>query len=256
MSDLPLAGLLRRERLIVLGGLLGVTLLAWFYLVWMAVMMPVIDLSAMQRPLWTGGYFLMMFTMWVVMMIGMMLPSVGHVVLMYARVVQRSGTPVHPILRTYLFILGYLLAWVGFSLAATLLHWLLDGAILLSPQMRIQSPLLTAGILFVAGAYQFSPAKNACLEHCRGPVDFLSRHWRKGLSGAVRMGFGHGLYCLGCCWVLMVLLFVGGVMNLLVIAAITVFVLLEKLAPYGALAGRLSGAGLMVAAGLLAGSTL
>ncbi len=246
MSELPLSGLLRRERLIVVLGLLGVTALAWAYLVQMSAMMPAMSMPELPMPEWTAGYFIMMFTMWVIMMIGMMLPSVLHVVLLYARVAAHSGADTRPVLRTYLFSVGYLLSWTLFSLAATLLQWGMDSLAMLSPQMSAASPWLGAGILMVAGVYQFTPLKNVCLEHCRGPVDFLSRHWRKGLGGAVRMGFGHGIYCVGCCWVLMALLFVGGVMNLLVIAAITVFVLLEKLAPFGPTGGRLSGVALLV----------
>lgn len=239
----------------MLGGLLAVTALAWIYLAWMVAVMPATDMPAMPQT-WTAAYFLMMLSMWVIMMIGMMLPSVLHVVLLYARVAARSGATTRPVLRTWLFALGYLLAWIGFSLIATALQWGLDAAALLTPQMQTLSPLLGAAILAAAGLYQFTPLKNACLEHCRGPVDFLSRHWRKGMGGALRMGAGHGLYCVGCCWVLMALLFAGGVMNLLVIAAITAFVLLEKLLPYGVQAGRVSGVALIVCAAFLAYGSL
>lgn len=248
MTELPFAALARRERLVVLAGLAGVSLLAWAYLWQMAASMQGMAMPAMATPAWDGGYFLMMFSMWVVMMIAMMLPSVLHVVLLYARVARQSGAATRPVLRTYLFAGGYLLGWALFSLLATLLQWGLDEIALLTPHMTTASPWLGSTILLAAGLYQWSPVKDACLEHCRGPVDFLSRHWRKGQLGALRMGLGHGLYCIGCCWVLMLLLFAGGVMNLLLIALITLFVLLEKLAPGGARLGRWCGAGLMLAA--------
>ena len=246
MSDSLLFGLLRRDRLIVLGGIAGITGLAWLYLIQMAAMMPGMALPAMSPPDWTPSYFLMMLIMWVIMMIGMMLPSIGPVVLLFARVAGRTGVASRPLLRTYLFAAGYLLSWVLFSLAATLMQWGMDSAALLSGQMQSSNAVFAAALLAAAGVYQFSPLKQACLRHCRGPADFLSRHWRKGLSGALRMGLGHGFYCIGCCWLLMALLFVGGVMNLLLIAGITLFVLFEKIAPFGVQGGQISGLGLIL----------
>ncbi len=245
MTDLPLAALLRRDKFIVLGSMSGIVLLSWVYLVWMAKAMSSMSVPTVM-PEWTTGYFLMMLSMWVIMMIGMMLPSVTPVVLIFARVSMGSQTPYRPILRTYLFALGYLLAWALFSIAATALQWGLDSTLLLSSQMQTLSPFLGAGILLMAGIYQWTPIKNACLEHCRGPVDYLSTHWRTSLSGALRMGLEHGLFCIGCCWVLMTLLFVGGVMNLLVVALITVFVLIEKISPKGDVIGRWSGSVLII----------
>lgn len=249
MAELPLATLPRRERLVVLASLVGVSVLAWVYLVWMATAMSQTGAPQVIHA-WSPAYFLMMFSMWVIMMVGMMLPSIMPVVLLYARVVGGSKAPSRPVLRSYLFAAGYLLAWTLFSLLATLLQWGLDEAALLSVRMQTISPFVGAAVLAVTGLYQWTPVKDACLKHCRGPVDYLSSHWRQGMLGALHMGLGHGLYCIGCCWVLMTLLFVGGVMNLLVIALITLFVLFEKLAPFGADAGRWAGAGLCaVAAG-------
>lgn len=251
MVGLPLAPLLRRDKAILLSSLAGVVALAWVYLARMAADMSAMALSMPEmRAEWTPAYFSMMFLMWVIMMLGMMLPSVAPVILLYARVVSGGTQPSRPVLRGYVFAGGYLLAWVLFSLAATLLQWGLDELALLSADMRTLSPWLGAGILAAAGVYQWTPAKRACLEHCRGPVDYLGTHWRPGVAGALRMGLGHGWYCLGCCWALMALLFVGGVMNLLVIGLITLFVLLEKLAGFGETAGRWSGAALLGCAAL------
>jgi predicted metal-binding membrane protein len=194
---------------------------------------------------WDAGYLALMFGMWAVMMVGMMLPSAAPAILLYAGSVKSADDATA---RTYAFAGGYLLAWAAFSLAATLLQWALAKAALLSPMMVSSSPALGAALLVGAGLYQFTPLKQACLTTCRSPAAFITQHFRPGVRGALRLGVHHGLYCVGCCWALMLLLFAGGVMSLLWIGAITVFVLLEKLAPHGAQGGRLSGA-LLVAAG-------
>jgi predicted metal-binding membrane protein len=204
----------------------------------------------MMTARWDGAYAALMFGMWSVMMLGMMLPSAAAGILLYARVARSDARSGSPVTRTYLFAAGYLLAWAAFSAVATLLQWLLASATLLTPMMESDSHRFSAAVLIAAGIYQWTPLKDVCLRQCRGPADFLARYWRRGMTGALRMGFQHGLYCVGCCWVLMLLLFVGGVMNLVWIAAITVFVLVEKLAPPGVLAGRVVGL-LMMAAGLL-----
>jgi predicted metal-binding membrane protein len=147
----------------------------------------------------------------------------------------------------FAFAAGYILAWCGFSVGATLLQWGLAEAALLSPMMVSASPWLGGAILIVAGVYQWTPLKYACLRQCRSPLAFLMEHWQPGMPGALRLGLRHGLYCVGCCWALMLLLFVGGVMSLLWIGAITAFVLMEKLAPYRAQGGRLSGLALVLA---------
>jgi predicted metal-binding membrane protein len=153
-----------------------------------------------------------------------------------------------PYLSTAGFVSGYLVVWAVFSVAATLAQWGLDEAALLSPAMVTTSPYLGAGLLAAAGIYQMTPWKNACVSHCRGPFAFLQQHWRTGRFGAFVMGMQHGAFCLGCCWVLMALLFVGGVMNLVWIGAITGFVLVEKLLPPGKIAERITGAAMVLAA--------
>jgi predicted metal-binding membrane protein len=192
-----------------------------------------------------AGNFLLMTSMWWVMMIAMMLPSAAPMMLLYAgtvRFAQRKGRMSAPP-STAVFLAGYLAVWLGFSMAASLLQEALVAVGALSGMMLSStSPWLSAGVLALAAVYQLTPVKQACLEHCRSPAHYLSRHWRSGAGGAFRMGLEHGAYCLGCCWVLMLLLFVGGVMNLLWIAALSVFVLIEKLGVPGLRSGVLSAA--------------
>jgi len=165
--------------------------------------------------------------------------------LIFAAVGRKAAQKGAAVAPTPVFVFGYLVIWFLFSALATLAQWGLERAALLSPMMVTTSPLLGAGLLIAAGVYQLTPAKSACLTHCRSPAHFISGHWRTGTAGAFRMGLDHGLYCLGCCWALMALLFVGGVMNLLWIAAIALFVLLEKVLPYPKWPRRIAGVGLI-----------
>lgn len=254
----PLLPLLLRDRVVIVSALVAATALSWVYLVDMARDMAaqVCDMPGMEGmymgavPVWNAPYFLMMFIMWSVMMVGMMLPSAAPAILLYAAMHRNNGCT--PYMSTAGFVAGYLFIWTAFSAAAVLAQWGLDAAALLSPQMVSTSPYLGAGLLAAAGIYQMTPWKNACLSHCRSPFAFFQQFWRPGRLGAFRMGARHGAYCLACCWALMLLLFFGGVMNLLWVAAITVFVLLEKVAPFGRYAPKISGAIMIVfAAGFL-----
>ena len=224
------AALPRRERAAILVALAGITALCWLYL----VSMPLMAMGAA-----------VMFLMWWVMMIGMMLPSALPMTLTFATVNRRRrerGTPYVP---TAVFVAGYLLAWGAFSMAATGLQWKLERAALLTPMMRTSSPL-AGGLLFVAvGLYQLTPLKHACLRRCRSPLAFVLERWHDGTAGALRMGVEHGAYCLGCCALLMTLLLVGGVMNLLWVAAIAAWVLLEKVLPAGEALARGAGVAAM-----------
>ncbi|SDW82655.1 DUF2182 domain-containing protein [Marinobacter mobilis] len=223
--------------------------LCWWYLIELATDMAAMPMADMMtfRP-WTASYFLMMFLMWAVMMVAMMVPSAIPMILLYRQVARHSRVP-HPALGTALFVVAYVAVWTLFSLAATTLQWQLEQAALLSPMMASNSVVFSAAILILAGVYQWSPWKDACLRHCHGPFTFVMQHWRPGLRGALTMGLHHGAYCLGCCLLLMALLFVGGVMNLTVIALIAVLVLLEKVLPWGRSPSRLLGA-IAIAAGL------
>jgi predicted metal-binding membrane protein len=239
---LPL--ILRRDRLPAVAGLVGVTALAWLYLGWMTHAMPeMAGMAQMVMPMiepWSAADWLATFLMWAIMMVGMMLPGAAPMILLYDRVRERQEAKGASLAATGVFALGYLLAWTLFSLGATTTQWALEQAALLSPIMASASPWLGGGFLIAAALYQWTPLKHACLVHCRSPIAFLAHHWHSGRSGALRMGLHHGLYCVGCCWVLMALLFVGGVMNLLWIALLALFVLLEKVMPEGELFSRLS----------------
>ena len=241
---------LLRERIWVAAGLAAAIALAWAWLVPAARDMygEMTGLSAwMMVASWDARYLLLIFGMWVVMMIGMMLPSAAPTLLLYGRVARSSPNPESAVGRVYAFAAGYLLAWTGFSAVATALQWGLSEAGLLSTMMTPYSATLAGLLLILAGLYQLTPLKGSCLSRCRAPAAFLVSRFRPGAAGALRMGWEHGLFCLGCCWALMLLLFAGGVMNLTCIAAITIFVLLEKLAPFGVQGGRLSGALLVLA---------
>lgn len=211
--------------LAVIGGL------CWWYLVQMADGMTSMMQAVSFHP-WTPAYFAMMVVMWVVMMVAMMLPSAAPMILLY-RQVARKNRLAYAALGTLLFALGYFVIWACFSVVATFFQWLLERQALLSPMMRSQSATFSGLILILAGVYQWSPIKAACLRHCRGPLFFIARHWHPGSVGAFRMGLIHGAYCVGCCGALMALLFVGGVMNLTVVAVIAGLVLIEKLLPRG-----------------------
>jgi predicted metal-binding membrane protein len=182
------------------------------------------------------------------MMVAMMVPTAAPMTLMYAAVARKAAAQHNPLAPTFVFVAGYITMWAIFSLAATVAQHALDQAALLSPMMVSASARLGAAILIAAGLYQLTPLKNACLKNCRTPAHFMSRYWRTGNLGAFRMGLRLGAYCVGCCWILMGLLFVGGVMNLLWIAALTLLVATEKLAPKGEILAKALGA-LMIGAG-------
>ena len=244
----------RRDLLAIGFSLVGITILAWFYLVFMGTQMsdPMqVGMSAMQAPTWDAAYFLSMFVMWAIMMVGMMVPSVAPAVLIYAGVARKANARGHTMTPTGAFVAGYLVVWILFSLAATSAQWGLHSLTLVSPMMVSSSKWLSAGLLVAAGVYQWLPIKNQCLHQCRSPIEYISSNWRSGYAGAAKLGIGHGLYCLGCCWVLMILLFVGGVMNLLWVAAIAVYVLLEKVLPFGEITARVMGILIILAAGFL-----
>jgi predicted metal-binding membrane protein len=248
--------LLSRERLAPVAGVAVIAVLAWLWLAPMALdMYGSMSGSArwMAASGWDGRYALLVFLMWVVMMVGMMLPSAAPVLLMYGPVARSAGGAASGL---PLFVLGYLAAWTGFSALATAAQWFLASRALLSPMMESASALLNGALLMAAGAYQWTALKNLCLTECRSPAHTLTRLWRPGPMGALRMGLRHGLYCVGCCWALMALLFVGGVMNLAWIVALTLFVLAEKALPAGARLGRLAAPPLLIAGAWLVATAI
>ena len=234
-----IAAVVRRDRIVVIAGLVLIAALAWAYLLAGAGMDMDMDMS-MPMP-WTPFYGFVMFLMWWIMMIAMMLPSAAPMILLFATVNRNKRSRGSPIVPTGVFTLGYLVTWAGFSLAATLVHWLLDRSGLLSADMATAAGWLGGLILIAAGIYQMTPLKYACLRQCRNPFDFVVNCWRPGQWGAFRMGFSHGIYCVGCCWVMMGLLFYGGVMSLYWIVALSVIVLIEKVLPKGDQLGWLTG---------------
>ena len=242
---------LRHVRLVVALSLASVVALAWLYLWRQAASMHAGNDASMAMamppmPAMDPAALALTFVMWVVMMVGMMLPSAAPTVLFYGAMVRKHverGT-VFP--AVWVFVSGYLIVWAGFSFAAALLQAGLEHAALLTPRMASGSNRLNGVLLVAAGVYQLTPLKDLCLSKCRNPVQFFMTHWRPGTAGALRMGIAQGAYCLGCCWMLMLLLFAVGVMNLAWVALIAAFVFLEKLLPGGRLTSRLAGAALIV----------
>jgi predicted metal-binding membrane protein len=243
-----------RDRWIVSFGLAAVVTIAWIYLVSVAAgMHSMADQAAMasmgmpEMGSWGFREGVALFVMWAVMMVGMMLPSAAPMILLVLRVYRRRGDS-RSRLHGFLFVGGYLLAWAAFSAVAAALQILLHRAALLTPEMVAHSAIFAAAILLVAGVYQWLPAKDACLAHCRAPLASLTKHWREGTWGALEMGAHHGLFGVGCCWALMALLFAVGVMNLLWVALIAAFVLAEKIAPPALRLSRLAGSLLILCA--------
>lgn len=245
-----------RDQAIVLGGLVGLCLLAWLYLFYLAWMMDGMQASmAMAKPQvqnWTVAEGFFCFIMWAVMMVGMMIPSAAPMIMVFTQTYRKRISRGQPYVPTSLFVLGYLTIWTVFSVAATAAQWGLHTTALLSPTMlKSTSPILGGVILITAGVFQWTDLKQRCLKHCRSPLNFLLNEWRDGRFGAFIMGLNHGLFCLGCCWALMGLLFVTGVMNLLWVSLIGIFVLVEKLVPFERVIGRGVGVLLITWGGLL-----
>ena len=238
-----------RERIVLWGGIAAITTLAWIYL--LRAPMPSMSAMAMAAmPMahqWSIGDALLTFIMWAVMMVAMMMPSATPMLSMYERVAStRENSRAH---RVWIFAAGYLAVWTAFSLVATALQFALQQSAIISDDLKA-TPIAAGIILAVAGIYQLTPLKNICLARCRTPVSFFMLNWRDGSVGAFYLGLKHGTLCMGCCWMLMALLFVAGVMNLAWVAAISALVLIEKAAPRGGTIATVSGV-LMIAAGVV-----
>ena len=253
----PLERTLRNDRRIVVIALACVISLAWFYILLGAGIgmtssamtsdgaMNVTGEVMVHATTWSVGYGVLMFFMWWIMMIAMMLPSAAPMILIFAAVNRRQRERELPYVRSGFFTIGYLACWAAFSLAAATLHFALERVSLLSGMMTSTSVYLGAAILLAAGLWQLTPLKHACLRHCRSPIHYITQHWHGGEWGALRMGVEHGVYCLGCCWFLMALLFYGGVMNLYWIMGLALYVLIEKTVPRGHWIGVAVGIGLI-----------
>jgi predicted metal-binding membrane protein len=276
-----LEAVLKRDRLVVLASLAVLAITAWFYLLHLAAdmaaaeaapalsaameSMPGMDMPGMKMDTPAGAEtavasasfttFLFLAAMWMVMMIGMMLPSASSTILLFAAL-ERKRPQAGPFGRTALFVSGYFLIWFAFSVVAAAAQTALQGAGLMSMEMSLSNAIAGGAVFVLAGLYEFSPLKNRCLSHCRSPLEWIAHHQRPGSAGALRMGIAHGLFCVGCCWMLMLLLFVGGVMNLLWVAAIAAIVLVEKLLPGGPIAARIAGGALVAIGVYLIGTAL
>ena len=241
-----LEGLLQRDRRLVVSGLVGTAALAWAYQLYMAWgmerMSPAMAAIMPNMQAWRAWDLLLLFAMWVVMMVAMMVPSVAPTILVFAQINRKRREQHSPFVPTGVFLAGYLAAWAAFSLAATLAQWGLHRAALVSSAMVATSPALAGMLLITTGIFQWTPFKEACLARCRSPLGLILTHWRDGLLGAFRVGFLDGSYCIGCCALLMGLLFVNGVMNVWWMAVLTAFVLVEKLAPAHLWTARVAGA--------------
>jgi predicted metal-binding membrane protein len=241
-SALPL-----RDRAVVLAGLALLSAISWAYMWYLAA--DAMTLCSVGVNPWRVTDLMAAFAMWAVMMVAMMIPSASPMILAFAGMNRARRAKSLPYAPAAAFVAGYLAAWAAFSICAAVGQGALRSAALLSPMMVSSSRMLGRILLVAAGIFQWTPLKNACLRQCRSPLGFLLTEWRDGRGGAFRMGWRHGLYCVGCCWLLMLLLFVVGVMNLWWVAAVAAFVLIEKLTPAGPLVARVSGAA-MIAAGL------
>ena len=248
---------LRKDRAVVIAAIVIIAAISWAYTVYLAETgmgtgkMQIGMAMADIRP-WSSTDVALMYVMWLVMMIAMMAPSAAPMLLMFAAVNRKRRERQAPYVPTAVFLAGYAIVWAAFCLVATAGNWGLHQASLLSSMMGAStSGYLGGALLLAAGAFQWSPLKYACLKQCRTPMGFLMTSWREGQGGALRMGLEHGAYCLGCCWALMLLLFVLGIMNLVWIAALAAFVLAEKAAPKGEWVSRITGV-LMVGWGVWA----
>jgi predicted metal-binding membrane protein len=248
----------RRDLWALAGGLSALFAASWAWLIYQHWAMQHMDIVEMAMPStgpWSAEDLMLIFVMWAIMMVAMMLPSALPMLLVYCRVVASRGANAPPGIRTGVFAAGYLFAWTVFSASATLAQWVLHAAALISPMQMVSAPSLGGTLLIAGGIYQWTPLKHACLARCRSPLMFLTTHWRDGASGAFVIGVRHGFHCTGCCWLLMAVLFVVGVMNIAWIVILATLVLAEKILPKGEWIARASGIALIVWGGYLLAST-
>ncbi len=238
----PLESVLAQDRTVVLGGLAGVSGLAWAYSISEATGIHWTDAHLPHASAWDTRVFAVVFIMWSVMMVAMMVPSASPVVLAYAALHRKQGTGQRPLGAVTAFVVGYVVVWTMFSAAATVAQWSLHRAALISAFGASTSAPFGGGLLVVAGVFQWTSLKSACLTHCRSPFLFFMTSWREGTAGAFKMGLEHGVFCLGCCWALMGLMFFAGVMNIYWLAGLSILVLVEKAVPSGVRLGKLAGA--------------
>jgi predicted metal-binding membrane protein len=244
-DELPRVASLMAGGRWLLSAVLGFSVVAWGLLTWLAVDMgnPLFEWTMPDSPSWNVANVVSILLMWAVMMAAMMLPSALPMILAFGHLSARGGE----VARARVFVAAYLLVWVAFSVAATVLQWALQSLDWVDPMIVSTSATLNGVLLAIAGVYQFTPLKKMCLANCRTPFAFLLGEWKPGVAGAFHMGLRHGVFCMGCCWAVMALLFVGGVMNLAWIAALSIVVAIEKMAPRGELLAKVLGVALIVA---------
>ena len=233
MKPSSLLYVLKKDRFIVLAALFLICGLSWLYIIYLYNQMHPMNMDALffampMTPQWSWTDFVFLFLMWFVMMIAMMTPSVTPLVIIFTLINRKRRQQQNPYVPSGYLLSGYFLVWAAFSVFATLLQWLLQQVALLNPEMVTTSKVLGGILLITAGMFQFTSLKRTCLRNCRSPMGFIHQHWKNGKGGALRMGIQNGIYCMGCCWILMILLFVSGIMNILWIAVISLFVLIEK----------------------------
>jgi predicted metal-binding membrane protein len=242
---------LQHENRATLVVLAGIVLASWAWIALMARDMYGTMLGAsawMMTTVWDWPRIALLWAMWAVMMTAMMLPTATPLILLYAAAARSNVETESPARRIYALAAGYVLVWSLFSVAATAVQRILASALVLTPMMEPATPLAGGVVLAIAGVYQLTPLKRVCLRECRSPLAFMMQRWRAGKAGAFRLGVHHGMYCLGCCWALMLILFAGGVMNLVVIVALTAWVIVEKFAPLGEYTATASGVVLLALA--------
>jgi predicted metal-binding membrane protein len=225
--------ILKKDRFIIISGLFILCSLSWVYIIYLSRQMNPMNMDAFlfampMTSTWTGVDFWLIFLMWFVMMIAMMTPSVTPLILIFTLVNRQKRQQQNPFVSAGYLLGGYFMIWAVFSLLATSLQWLLQHISMLNSEMETTNKILGGTLLIAAGIFQFSLLKRKCLHYCRTPIDYIHCNWKEGKTGALRMGIENGIYCLGCCWILMILLFVSGIMNLLWISLIALFVLIEK----------------------------
>lgn len=242
-SHFGLQRILRHDNAIVFACLIAVIAVSWGYILTGAGMSTDMSEMMLEQPVWDFSYTFLMFFMWWFMMIAMMLPSAAPMILLFAFINRKNAEGAN--MPVVAFVFAYILVWGAFCVFATALQWVLQESAMLSHRMVLANPYFGGTLLIAAGLWQLSPFKHACLRHCRAPLDFFAHGWRKGVGGAFQMGLSHGAFCLDCCWVMMLLLFYGGVMNLWWIAGLAAYVLIEKTIPAGHWIGQ--GVGVLLA---------
>lgn len=239
----------KKSRALVILGIVALAALAWGYMLFLGWHAALDNSASLQTQSHHSASFLFVFVMWSVMMVAMMVPSAAPTILMFDTIVHKRVINKSWFSPTVIFVAGYLAAWTVYSAFAAIGQLWLQNTALISTAVSKSAPIVSGILLIIAGLFQFSPLKYACLKHCRSPIGFFMLHWQNGHRGALAMGLRSGMYCVGCCWAIMVLMFVAGAMNIIWMAVLALFILVEKLMPWERRFSQISGV-LMVAWGI------